>query len=701
VHAVTRAGLVAVAVLTFGAACTENGRSLVLVDVSAGAGFTKAPRGRAVVATVDNARLDEAEGAWTDAQLKLGVYVPKSVSGPVKVIACALNAGGAVIDGQVSPGMTTVSPGTQTSPVPLTMTSGTPSSLCGGAAGGMGGHGGGAGGPTGGSSTGGMSGTGGAAGAGGGTGGSVVGGSGGGSAGTGGGGVGGGTGGGGPGVGGVGGGGASGTGGGAGRGGAGGTGGAVGAAGTGGAAGRGGTGGIGGSMAGTAGSVAGTGGRGGTGGTGGGAAGTGGTGVNQQCADGMMNGAETDVDCGGSTCGKCNVNRACTADSDCKTGSCSKLFCALVSGPPNWLTGPLLTYGRGFVTAGIALGGNQQSTLFVIGGRDDAVDTDPALTSYEEMYTGEPGWAAYTDGKGTTGAATTDAQGDLLIFSDSATWRLSVPHVLTQLSTVVPSRRYATAAATGPNGLVYVIGGNDMTGSATGVIEAYDPVMNKWTTGLRAMPTPRANLAAATGPDGLIYAIGGTSDVEAYNPTTNTWTTKSALPTDGYFISAATGADGRIYALGGVGGALGRVDAFTPAINRWTSVAPLSDARAGIGMAVTPDGHIWAIGGTTNPEIPAENAVQVYGPVASIVPTAGAPGANVAISGSNFAANATVSVYLGSVSGTPLATGTTNAAGALPAAISLKVPSAAAGNQWFIVVDDRSQYPIGVSFRVQ
>jgi len=29
------------------------------------------------------------------------------------------------------------------------------------------------------------------------------------------------------------------------------------------------------------------------------------------------------------------------------------------------------------------------------------------------------------------------------------------------------------------------------------------------------------------------------------------------------------------------------------------------------------------------------------------------------------------------------------------------VPSAAAGNQWFIAVDDRSQYPISVAFRVQ
>ena len=189
--------------------------------------------------------------------------------------------------------------------------------------------------------------------------------------------------------------------------------------------------------------------------------------------------------------------------------------------------------------------------------------------------------------------------------------------------------------------------------------------------------------------------------MEAYDVTTNTWTTKSALPSDGLFVSAAAGPDGRIYAFGGLGGAVGRVDAFTPVVNRWASVAALSDARAGIGVAVAPDGHIWAIGGTTNPELTGEATVQLYGPVASVAPTAGPPGTTVTVNGSNFAANATVSVYFGSTATSPRGTGTTNATGALAAPISVTVPSAAAGNQPFIVVDDRSQYPINVTFRVQ
>ena len=37
---------------------------------------------------------------------------------------------------------------------------------------------------------------------------------------------------------------------------------------------------------------------------------------------------------------------------------------------------------------------------------------------------------------------------------------------------------------------------------------AYDPRTNTWST-LASMSTPRGSLAAATGPDGRIYAVGG------------------------------------------------------------------------------------------------------------------------------------------------------------------------------------------------
>ncbi len=53
--------------------------------------------------------------------------------------------------------------------------------------------------------------------------------------------------------------------------------------------------------------------------------------VPNACVDGEKNLAETDVDCGGSVCGKCDTGKACTLHTDCSstycaadTGLCSK-----------------------------------------------------------------------------------------------------------------------------------------------------------------------------------------------------------------------------------------------------------------------------------------------------------------------------------------------------------------------------------------
>jgi plastocyanin len=45
------------------------------------------------------------------------------------------------------------------------------------------------------------------------------------------------------------------------------------------------------------------------------------------CTDGMKNGVETDVDCGGPLCSKCPDTKACNLPSDCVTGFCTSNVC--------------------------------------------------------------------------------------------------------------------------------------------------------------------------------------------------------------------------------------------------------------------------------------------------------------------------------------------------------------------------------------
>jgi hypothetical protein len=50
--------------------------------------------------------------------------------------------------------------------------------------------------------------------------------------------------------------------------------------------------------------------------------------VAAQCNDVIQNGAETDVDCGGTSCPKCAFGKKCGGDSDCVGGSCLTGHCA-------------------------------------------------------------------------------------------------------------------------------------------------------------------------------------------------------------------------------------------------------------------------------------------------------------------------------------------------------------------------------------
>ncbi len=52
-----------------------------------------------------------------------------------------------------------------------------------------------------------------------------------------------------------------------------------------------------------------------------------GTGGQCRCGDGAKDGTETDIDCGGSVCGKCGQGKVCSGAGDCSTAGCVDGFC--------------------------------------------------------------------------------------------------------------------------------------------------------------------------------------------------------------------------------------------------------------------------------------------------------------------------------------------------------------------------------------
>ena len=120
--------------------------------------------------------------------------------------------------------------------------------------------------------------------------------------------------------------------------------------------------------------------------------------------------------------------------------------------------------------------------------------------------------------------------------------------------------------------------------------------------------------------NGILYAIGGVSTsandvttVEAYDPGTNTWTTKAPMPT-GRQLPGAAVLNGSIYAVGGLNASSGftglaTVEAYDPGSNTWTTQAPLQTPRWG--LAVAPlGGTLYAVGGNSNGALATIEAYQ-------------------------------------------------------------------------------------------
>jgi N-acetylneuraminic acid mutarotase len=197
------------------------------------------------------------------------------------------------------------------------------------------------------------------------------------------------------------------------------------------------------------------------------------------------------------------------------------------------------------------------------------------------------------------------------------------------LAPMPTARGGGVAAVVG--GKFYVIGGAGATADATtpairprqpqrsvGTVEEYDPSTNAWRT--RApMPTP-CNHMGGEAVNGKIYVIGGrlsgafiiglpgnTDLVQAYDPATDSWVTKTPMPTARSGLNTAA-LNGIIYAAGGEAqtnnslAAFRAFEAYHPASDTWWQLPSMLLPRHECIMAALGN-RIHVAGGTVQSAI--------------------------------------------------------------------------------------------------
>lgn len=198
------------------------------------------------------------------------------------------------------------------------------------------------------------------------------------------------------------------------------------------------------------------------------------------------------------------------------------------------------------------------------------------------------------------------------------------PNSWTEAISTLPLYGSNFATASLADGRVFVIGGaavdvcsSDSVGITTPAsgTYVYTPATGQWTA-IASMPTARYGAAAAVGPDGRIYVAGGENGAveygqflaafEVYDPTSDTWTEAAPLPTARTGLALVLGNDGRLYAIGGYStttadGYSCEVDAYDPRTDSWASVPNLNVCRGDLAAVTDSKGVIYAMGGRGAP----------------------------------------------------------------------------------------------------
>jgi N-acetylneuraminic acid mutarotase len=157
-------------------------------------------------------------------------------------------------------------------------------------------------------------------------------------------------------------------------------------------------------------------------------------------------------------------------------------------------------------------------------------------------------------------------------------------------------------------GKLYVFTGCTVSSSGqqvpAGLLHRYDPSNNSWTT-LHAAPAVHFQPALGV-ISGKLYVAGGnnaagtaTGRLDVYDPATNTWSSRASMPTARVAMSGAV-VGGRLHVVGGRNAQTysGRVEAYDPATDSWSIRSEMPTARAAFGLGTTAQ-LVYVFGGNS------------------------------------------------------------------------------------------------------
>ena len=423
------------------------------------------------------------------------------------------------------------------------------------------------------------------------------------------------------------------------------------------------------------------------------------------CFDGVRDGDEAAIDCGGS-CPACAVGAECAAAADCVTGNCAASgTCEPATGTPSWLPIADMPIAR----LGLAAERGSDGRIYVFGGGLIDGEPDAEVDAYDpdlDQWSAAPPLPTPRDR--ITGAI--DASGTIYAIGgeeSSSVIETFVPgQAQWQTGPSLPTPRGYSGAVTDAAGGIHVIGGamGDPTVGAD-LVTAHEVLSTGGSWGDDAdLPAARSDASAAIAADGTIWMVGGrlpavTNTVVAYDPAADAWTTLPSLTNVHSDLGAVRAPDGRVFAVGGFDGAGALTSVEAARVNgAWTAVASLSTPRDALAVALGADGRIFAFGGRQVSNSDGSDSAEVYGPLLAVSARSASPGTQVIVSGTNFAVDAIVTILFDNI---PVERATTDSTGVFASATVIVPSGLAPGPHAIEAVDDHSVYPVSFAFAVE